>query len=289
MVMRDDKIATILKDWIDRRVTPAAREWLAEAVARTAQGDRRGFLMSFSMASRKVGKDDLGLTGDELQQGAEARPGWDASRWTLDQASRSLLILHWPQGNADEWTRLVDTLFAASDVGELVALYQSMPLWPFPESHRLRAAEGIRSNMRAVFEAVAHRNPYPAEQLEEGSWNQMVLKCLFIGARLAPVVGLDQRANQRLAEMLWDYSKERRAAHRSVSPELWRCVGPFAVGPMTAELTRLVQDGEPLEREAARRALGSGSEACQKVAAGQPGPAMTWEEIARRLDEQEAA
>ncbi len=45
--------------------------------------------------------------------------------------------------------------------------------------------------MRVVFEAVAHRNPYPAEQLPEAAWNQMVLKALFVGSRLAPIVGLD--------------------------------------------------------------------------------------------------
>lgn len=56
----------------------------------------------------------------------------------------------------------------------------------------------------------------------------MVLKALFIGSRLAPILGLDDRANPELAHILHEYAHERWAAGRSVSPELWRCVGRFA-------------------------------------------------------------
>ena len=86
--------------------------------------------------------------------------------------------------------------------------------------------------MRVVFEAVAHRNPYPAEHFAEPAWNQLVLKALFVGSPLDPIVGLDARRNPTLARMLCDYAHERWAASRPVSPELWRCVGPFATGPM---------------------------------------------------------
>ena len=48
----------------------------------------------------------------------------------------------------------------------------------------------MRSAVKPVFEAIAHRNPYPAEMFEEGAWNQMVLKALFIGSSLAPIRGL---------------------------------------------------------------------------------------------------
>ena len=82
--------------------------------------------------------------------------------------------------------------------------------------------------MRPIFEAVAHASPYPAEHFSEAMWNQMVVKALFIGSTLAPIQGLDQRRNADLARMLVDYAHERWAAARGVSPELWRCVGPFA-------------------------------------------------------------
>lgn len=109
--------------------------------------------------------------------------------------------------------------------------------------------------MKVVFEAVAHGNPYPAEQLADEAWNQMVLKALFVGSALHPIMGLDQRANPALARMLGDYAHERWAARRDISPELWRCVGPFAHGVLLQDLARALETSSPPERAAAVLAL----------------------------------
>jgi hypothetical protein len=109
--------------------------------------------------------------------------------------------------------------------------------------------------MRAVFEAVAHRNPYPAERFPEATWNQMVLKALFVGSALAPIQGLEERQNPTLARMLCDYAHERWAAGRPVSPDLWRCVGRFADDAALADLGRVLAQGNPRERGAAALAL----------------------------------
>jgi hypothetical protein len=217
----------LLARWLEDRLRPEQFAWLAERLAAGRSGDFRGLAMGFSMASRKLGKGDLNLRGEDRIAADAARPGWNPSLWTIDQSARVLLALSLWQGNSQAFVSQLDRLFAASDVGELVALYQGLCLYPDPPAHRLRAAEGIRTNMRAVFEAVAHRNPYPADELDDGRWNQMVLKSLFVGSTLHLVVGLDRRANVDLARMLWDYARERRAAGRSINPELWRCVGPF--------------------------------------------------------------
>ena len=83
----------------------------------------------------------------------------------------------------------------------------------------------------------------------------MVLKTLFVGSALHPIVGLDQRANPALARMLGDYAHERWAAGRSISPELWRCVGPFAHGTLLQDLAKVLENGTPPERAAAVLAL----------------------------------
>jgi hypothetical protein len=250
----------LVQRWLDRRLDPAAAQWLGQAVGSVAgAASDRELYRSISLVSRKLGKASLALGPEELAAACAARAGWDPSNWTVDQAARVRLLLA-TGGDAGAFSRRLDQLCATADIGELVAFYRGLPLYPHASAHRQRAAEGVRSNMVVVFEAVAHRNPYPAEQFADDAWNQMVLKALFVGAALDPVVGLDRRANAALARMLRDYAHERWAAHRPVSPELWRCVGPFAAGEALADFERVLSAGSAAERRAASQALGRSSD-----------------------------
>jgi hypothetical protein len=141
--------------------------------------------------------------------------------------------------------------------------------------------KGARTNMKAVFNAVAHHNPYPAENFDEAAWNQMVLKALFIGTPLWPIQRLDERANPALARMLCDYAHERWAAGRAVSPELWRCVGRHADERALSDLERGIETGEPMERQAAALAL-SDCAACQ-AERGEAAPDLTADIAGGRL------
>jgi len=244
-----------LEKWLVARLPGDATEWLQSNAQwlRDGGGDK-DLYMSVSLVPRKIGKADLALSAAELGEATAARPGWDPREWSLDQAARIYLMLAAGSDGAT-FSRRLDQLCATADVGELVAFYRGLPLYPDQPRHVLRAAEGVRTNMKAVFQAVAHRNPYPSEQLAEPAWNQMVLKALFIGALLDPIVGLDRRANPALARMLCDYAHERWAAGRPISPELWRCVGPHARGDMLADLRRVLEKGTDPERAAAALAL----------------------------------
>lgn len=245
----------LLQQWLQQRLPAEARDWLDESVQRLRAGASDADLFRLvSLVTRKIGKADLAPGADDVRAADAARPGWDSREWSLDQAARILLLLA-SGGDGETFSRRLDQLCATADVGELVAFYRGLPLYRDQPRHALRAAEGLRSNMKAVFEAVSHRNPYPSEQLAEAPWNQLVLKTLFIGSTLQHVVGLDRRANAELARMLCDYAHERWAAGRPVSPELWRCVGPFAAGPMLDDLKRVIEKGTPPERAAAALAL----------------------------------
>lgn len=244
----------ILQQWLDARLPAEARAWLAEAARKIAAGGDTELYRSVSFVTRKIGKADLALSPAEMAQARVARAEWDPSDWSLDQAARVYLLLASGSDGAT-FLRRLDQLCDTADIGELVAFYRGLPLYPDQARYVLRAAEGVRTSMKAVFEAVAHRNPYPAEQFAEPAWNQMVLKTLFIGTTLDPVVGLDQRANAELARMLCDYAHERWSAGRPVSPELWRCVGPFARGDMLRDLGRVLEKGTDPERAAAALAL----------------------------------
>ena len=242
----------LLDGWLRARLDDGQVAYLESKVSAVRQGGATSaFFLSFSTVGRKLGRADLAPTRAELATAEETRKGFQPTKWSLTDAARTLLLLSLPVTDAGAHATIIDQLCEDADLGELIAIYQALPLLPFPEQYRARAAEGVRSNMNAVVEAVALRNPYPSEQLEEPAWNQLVLKCLFVGAPLYLVYGLDERANPTLARMLCDYAHERWAAKRPVSPELWRCVGPFADGAMLADLERVLATGTDPERAGA--------------------------------------
>ena len=222
---RTSKIISILSNWLKQKGEDSF-DWLENKVAEiSSKGTERTLFTSYSAVSRYYPKDNLNLADKELK--TLPVEGWNPTNWTLEQAARSLILLSFPSDNADKYVATLDKIIAAADVSEAIAFYQTLPLFPHPEKFQLRAAEGIRTNMTSVFNAVAHHNPYPAKHLDDLAWNQMVLKALFVGSPLHPIYGLEQRNNPQLAQMLIDYARERLAANRTVSDELWNLVEPF--------------------------------------------------------------
>jgi hypothetical protein len=252
-------ILAILRGWIEPRMPGEAREWVAEAMDEmaTRPTDSRLYRL-FSEVAHRCGVQDLLLSSTELAAADAVRPGWTPVDWTLDQAVRLAILLASVEASANDRIRFaerLDVLVRTSDVRELITLYRGLPLYPDAAAHAARASYGCRSNIKPVFEAVAHHDPYPSEAFQEGTWNQMVLKALFVGSALDPIVGLDARANPRLTAMLRQYAGERRAASRPVSPELWRCVGRAPDAGTIHDLRHLLEVGTGQERRAAVLAL----------------------------------
>ena len=280
----------LLSTWVIARVPDNAARWFDEQRKRLASKPTdKDVYLALGYATRKLGKSDLDLKPRDLADAEAVRSGWDPSDWSIDQAARIAFVLASYDGDAERFRARLEQLFNTADIGELIAFYRGLPLYPDAKLHVARAREGTRSAMQPVFEAVAHRNPFAKEQFDENAWNHMVLKALFVGSRLAPIQGLDERANPRLMRMLCDYAHERWAAGRAISPELWRCVGPHADAAAVQDLSRVLKSGDAAERQAAALALsdapGNGAaqalqSAPELLAAARAG-ALKWADIAR--------
>lgn len=258
-------IRALIRGWLFSRVSPEGMAWIDDRDQVITGGDKKSLYLGFGMVPRKIGKADLNLSDSELAQARKVRPGWNPSGWSLDQLARIYFVLGFPSADAAAYESTLNQLFQTGEVGELIALYQALPLLPNPSTHVLRTAEGIRSNIKPVFCAIAHRNPYPSEQLNDEQWNQLVLKCLFIDLPLAEMVGVDERANATLMSILVDFAHERRAAHRAIPPELWRCVGPFADDRALDDLRLVLTTGTLPEQRAAALALSQSPSARAKT------------------------
>jgi hypothetical protein len=251
-----DGFLALADAWIARTADAAGITWFREAVDKVVHAaDDRALGAAIGLAPRKLGRADLALTSADGARAADLRPGFDPHDWSIDQLARVALMAASHEGDDAAFATRFDGFCATAEVNELIALARGLPIYPGARLLEPRAREAVRSGMKPVFEAVAHRNPYPREIFAEDPWNHMVVKALFIGSSLWPIQGLDQRANPHLARMLVDFAHERWAAGRTVSPELWRCVAPHADAQGIAALRQAFDAGGDKDRLAVALAV----------------------------------
>ncbi len=252
-----DRFLALADEWIARAADAGGAAWFRDAIDKVVHAaDERALGTAIGLAPRRLGRADLALTSAEAARAAALRPGFDPRDWSIDQLARVALMAASHDGDAAAFAARFDAFCATAEVNELIALCRGLPIYPGANLLEPRAREAVRSGIRPVFEAVAHRNPYPREVFAEDPWNQMVVKALFIGSALWPIQGLDERANPRLARMLVDFAHERWAAGRPVSAELWRCVAPHADADGIAALRRAFEAGTDKGRLAVALAVG---------------------------------
>ena len=251
-----DGFLALADEWISRAANENAVSWFRDTIERIrheSSGDK--LAMAIGLAPRRLGKADLPLTSDDKARAMALRPGLDPSEWSIDQAARiAFMVASYAEDDA-AFAAAFDGFCATAGLNELIALCRGLPVYPGAALLEPRAREAVRSGMKPVFEAVAHRNPYPVECFAEDAWNQMVVKAFFIGSHLWPIQELDRRGNPRLARMLVDLAQERWAAGRPVSGEVWRCVAPHADAEGVAALVRAFETGSDKERSSVALAL----------------------------------
>lgn len=228
--------AELLRTWLLEQSGGEA-DWIAQSLDRIASASQeRNLYIFMGLAPRRLGKADLVLGVDELAAADAACPGWSPKGWSIDGAARVLALLTAPSTRA--FADRFKDLRRTADVAEMIAIYRGLPLYPDPDSLHFEVGEGLRSNIKAVFESIAHHNPFPRDHFDDHRWNHMILKALFVESRLTPVVGLEERSNLELARILVDYAEERIAAGRPVPEDLRIPLRPFHNAPGVAAILR---------------------------------------------------
>jgi len=231
--------ALLLRKWLEARLAPGGRAWARAALTEIADGAGAARTCALlSLASRHAPRAPLAPGAAELEAAERLLPGWNPERWSVLEALRAALVLARPDLVGDGGSLALAEAFRFADEGELCALYRVLALVPGPERFVWRAGEGCRSNMRSVFEAAALDTPYPARWFDDATFRQAAIKCLFVGAPLWRLWGLDGRLSAELARMALDLADERRSAGRPVPRELWLCLGPYGGARGLAALER---------------------------------------------------
>jgi hypothetical protein len=273
-------LRAVLRSILQAQAAPGVLNWLEE---------ERALNSSFVLVPRKTGKTLINVGQEQAGHLAAIIPGFAIAGWGMDQLSRALLLINVVAADQQKYFHSIENLFLTAEMNELVALYASLPLLAYPDIWVKRCAEGIRSNIGNVLEAIMYHNPYPAQNLAKDAWNQLVLKAFFTGKTIHKITGIDARANPELAYMLSDYARERWAAGRTVDPALWRLVGPFIDGRLFEDIKRVVEAGHLVDRRAAALAVARSNYPPAKVLLNKypelvievENKRLTWENLAR--------
>ena len=231
----------------------AEKDWYLTKLDRLIQGAPPAqFYLSFSSAARKTSKESLRLTKDQVERIQAVQPAFNLSTWTVDELSRVAFMTTLPVENNQA---ILDKLFDTADMRESVALFKGLFFLDNAEAFIMRAIDGLRTNITHVFDAIALDNVFPSLYFEEAPWNQMVLKAIFMQRPIYRIFDLDQRKNKTLALILQDYAHERWAAHRQVSPELWRAVAGYADDSFYPDFEKMLKSDLEIEQFAAAKAI----------------------------------
>lgn len=231
---------------IAAHATPQALNWLQEQLQllQEAKSTQR-FNITFTAMPRFTGKK---VISDVYIPEAN---NFFIYGYTLDRLARIWWLLQLPSEDRSYYVAAIEDLFSAADMNEQITLYGALPLLAYAEEWKLRTAEGVRSNIGGVLEAIMVHNAYPGRYLDEAAWNQLVMKAIFTDKPVHLIHGLDERANPRLAHILRDYAHERWAAGRKINPMLWRLIAPFIDSELMPDINRIWVSDQLIDREAA--------------------------------------
>ncbi|MEM6805571.1 MAG: EboA domain-containing protein [Bacteroidota bacterium] len=214
----------------------------------TASWKASNFHMTFGMVGRKLPRS-LAENPEQYQEEAnEILAGWKPQLSSLECLARILLISAFQPSSEEEAQKFLWDVFDTADMWEQVAVFSSLPVLAYPQAYVKLAAEGLRTNMAPVFDAVALNNPYPAVYFSEDAWNQMYLKAAFVGRPISQIQSIPQRANEKLSRIILDYVDERWSAGREVSPEFWQASSQFVTPAHLLALKKLATHEKEVHR-----------------------------------------
>lgn len=220
------------KDQLDQLLTSIIQQncnddfilWLNEAASHAQDAlPFTKFKIAFSLLARKLNPSPIKLSLEQKETLGNDF-GLFTAAWDIQRLCRIWLILQIDASDKETYQSKINELFSNAEMNELATLYASLPVLAYPEAWTLRCAEGIRSNIGIVLDAIILNNPYPAQYLDENAWNQLILKAFFTEKDINQIIGIEKRANKNLAKSLKDYVEERQAANRPINEKLWALI-----------------------------------------------------------------
>ena len=222
---------------IPGRVDAETAAWFAGTLASLGAGagaapqEKGALLVALARAGRRLGRAPVTLTAGEHAGLKNAGVVCAPDGWGLDECGRAALLLRGVEAiPAGEHASLVSELVQHGEAREQQAVLRVLAYLPDPGRFLDIAAWACRTHVQSVFEAIACENPFPERHFPDSSWNQLVLKAVFLEVAVSRIAGLGRRVGDDLARMAESYGSERRAAGRSVPADIDRILAHRSAG-----------------------------------------------------------
>lgn len=232
--------SALLLEKIKTQASTKETDWIA---AKVNNGSLQSLQTAFVAAPRFISKNPV--------QSFDTINGVSFDNWTLDRLVRVYLLTQFDSSDKDSYIKAIDTLFDTAENNEAVALISALSFLEFSDYWLLRATNAVRSNIGPVFDAIAFQNSFPLNHFSELAWNQLVLKCIFNDKAIHNITGLNERANQELANSISYLAHERWAAGRTIPAQAWRLVSGFMNEVIFADIRHLFSSENDSDRIAA--------------------------------------
>ena len=195
------------RELVAQYAKPGGAAWLEQKAADVAR-DPAAIRLAFPAAGLRCGKAPAGASGLGVDDAARIAL-LDALDLAGPERVEELTVLY-QQGDAAERRgvlRALDYLDRTDAPGDGIG-GGALPL----------VLDAIRCNDTRLISAAL--GDYAARRLDDDSFRQAVLKCVFTGIPLKEVAGLEQRTDAELVRMFEHYAAERRAAGRVVPEDV---------------------------------------------------------------------
>ncbi len=240
---------------ISKYLTKENNEWLLQKINVIIEGkSARELYLCYSILGTKVNTEKVNFLNtvkdDFLREYLETKKA------NLLEVSRIYLLIAVLEADEAFFIEKVKNIIQVADTGEIETFLKFLILLPNPENYKFAAVEALRTNIPAVFDAIALNNPYPAKYFNNQQWNQMYLKAAFMERNLVDILGVEERANKDLTRIISDYAHERWAASRRIDPFFWRPVSNFLEGVLLEDMRRLFRSDDVAENKVAALCCG---------------------------------
>jgi len=149
------------------------------------------------------------------------------SEWKKSELVRAYLLMKIQFLAQDQYCHAVNHVYQHGDNSEKIAILKSLSLLPHSSSFLSIAQDAHRSNVVTIFSALALDNPFISEYFDQSSYNNVVLKAIFLDLPILKICGIQKHRNKLLAKMIEDWMDEREAASRTIMPQVWPIIYPF--------------------------------------------------------------